>query len=104
MVHVSVTPSLCPPSHCPPLPDVNYKQGLDLHQDPHIYTIGTEYLMPGPAGNLYKVPNDPAVRAVLINQARRALNIFNKHNLPRPPPELVVRAPARRAGRESGSL
>lgn len=71
---------------------MNYKQGLDLHQDPHIYTIGTEYLMPGPAGNLYKVPNDPAVRAVLVNQARRALNIFNKLNSPAKPHDLEVRA------------
>ena len=70
--------------------DVNYKQGLDLHQDPHIYTIGTEYLMPGPAGNLYKVPNDPAVRSVLVNQARRAIAIFNNLNFPEPPAALVA--------------
>lgn len=42
--------------------DVNYKMGLTLEQDPLVYAAGTEYLIPGPRGNLYDVPDDPEVR------------------------------------------
>ncbi len=66
--------------------------GLSLDQDPAVYTFGTEYLMPGPAGNLYKVPNDSTIRKVLVDQARKATAVFDSVNMPIPPPEMVVRA------------
>ena len=72
--------------------DVSAKMGLTLDQEPTIYTAGTEYLMPGPAGNLYKVPNDPNVRQALLQQARKALAAFQSKNMPAPPPDLLVRA------------
>jgi hypothetical protein len=71
--------------------DVSYKMGLSLDQEPSLYTAGTEYLIPGPAGNLYKVPNDPSVRSLLIEQARKALAVYQSVNLPPPPADLQVR-------------
>ena len=72
--------------------DVGYKMGLVLDQEPTVYTAGTEYLMPGPAGNLFKVPNDPTIRKVLVDQARKALAVFQSVNWPVPPPEMLVRS------------
>lgn len=62
--------------------DVGYKMGLALEQEPQIYAMGSEYLMPGPAGNLRKVPDDPRVRQALVAQARRALSIWRSCNFP----------------------
>jgi hypothetical protein len=73
------------------LPDVSYKMGLSLDQEPSIFTAGTEYLMPGPAGNLYKVPNDASVRRLLLEQARKAAAVFQGVNMPPPPQDLLVR-------------
>jgi hypothetical protein len=66
--------------------------GLSLDQEPSIYTAGTEYLIPGPAGNLYKVPNDTSVRRLLLEQARKALAVYQSVNLPPPPADLQVRS------------
>ena len=73
-----------------PLPDVGYRLGLLLHQDPAIYTLDTEYLMPGPAGNLYSVPDKPSIRKALVDQAIRATRIFESVNFPFPPPDMLV--------------
>jgi hypothetical protein len=72
--------------------DVSYKMGLALDQEPTVYAAGTEYLMPGPAGNLFKVPNDPTIRKVLVDQASKALAVFQSINWPVPPPEMLVRS------------
>jgi len=65
--------------------------GLSLDQDPAVYTEGTEYLIPGPTGNLFQLPSLPSVRKALVQQAIRATEIFNSVNMPDPPPELLVR-------------
>jgi len=74
-----------------PLADVGYRMGLSLDQSPLLYTEGTEYLMPGPAGNLYQVPSNRDVRKVIVEQALRATQTFQSVNMPDPPPELEVR-------------
>ncbi len=73
-------------------PDVSYKLGLHLEQDPLLYTEGTEFLMPGPLGNLYQVPMNLKVRMMLQLQARKAFDIYRSVNFPRPPADFMVRA------------
>ena len=72
--------------------DVSYKLGLHLEQDPLLYTEGTEFLMPGPLGNLYQVPMNLKVRMMLQLQARKAFDIYRSVNFPRPPADFLVRA------------
>jgi hypothetical protein len=64
--------------------------GLKLDQEPAVYSVGTEYLMPGPAGNLYNVPDLPSIRKALMDQAVRATQIFRSVNSPLPPPEMLA--------------
>ena len=82
---------LCSPTHPPPsCADVSYRMGLKLDQEPAVYSVGTEYLMPGPSGNLYKVPDLPAIRKALMDQAVRATQIWRSVNTPLPPPEVLA--------------
>lgn len=82
----------------PTPPDVSYNLGLRLDQDPLVYRQGTEFLMPGPAGNLFSVPDLPSVRRLLANQARKAIDIYQSVNFPRPPPDFLVRRSGLRLG------
>ena len=75
-------------------PDVSYKLGVHLEQDPLLYTQGSEFLMPGPLGNLYQVPMNLKVRMLLQLQARKAFEIYRSVNFPRPPADFMVRASA----------
>jgi len=72
--------------------DVSYKLGVHLEQDPLLYTVGSEFLMPGPLGNLYQVPMNLKVRMLLQLQARKAFEIYRSVNFPRPPADFMVRA------------
>ena len=74
--------------------DVSYKLGVHLEQDPLLYTEGSEFLMPGPLGNLYQVPMNLKVRMLLQLQARKAFEIYRSVNFPRPPADFMVRASA----------
>ena len=73
---------------------MSYKLGVHLEQDPLLYTQGSEFLMPGPLGNLYQVPMNLKVRMLLQLQARKAFEIYRSVNFPRPPADFMVRASA----------
>ena len=71
---------------------MSYKLGVHLEQDPLLYTKGSEFLMPGPLGNLYQAPLNVKVRMILQLQARKAFEIYRSVNFPRPPADFMVRA------------
>ncbi|CAG9466398.1 unnamed protein product [Pedinophyceae sp. YPF-701] len=58
---------------------------VDLMQDPLAYPHGTGYLMPGPAGQAYSVPQDKGLRKQMVRAAENHQAIWNMYNVPYDP-------------------
>jgi len=70
---------------------VKKSEGIDVDQHPIRYASGQEFLMPGPAGQLFDVPNDEKERDRLRKHAKHAKRIFDRYNIAMPPQEELKR-------------
>ena len=70
---------------------VKKSEGIDVDQHPIRYASGQEFLMPGPAGQLFDVPNDEKERDRLHKHAKHAKRIFDRYNIAMPPQEELKR-------------
>lgn len=73
--------------------EVTLKNGLRLEQHPVVYTAGTEFLMPGDAGDKYPVPEWAEIPIIKANSVM--VSIFKNWNFKIPSQaELEVRTPS----------
>lgn len=63
---------------------VKKSEGVEIDQHPVRYASGNEHLMPGPAGQLFDVPDDEKERERMRKHAKQAKRIFDRYNIAMP--------------------
>ena len=63
-----------------------------MQQHPLHYPFNTGFLMPGPAGNAFAIPDDASLRREMATAAQNHLNIFRSKNLQKDPEPGSVQA------------